>query len=506
MSEPPFLTIPPRMNKTAFNPIVNYLNDRAAGFEKGVSYIIRKNGSVYEVINGSTGKIDYSGANFQTLFTSSLGSNRTIFFVAGTYECPSKGAMTIYDIHDLTLISTDGATFLYTYDGATDGGNAILHIGRSSYNINVIGLKLNMQWSVLENNTTSIGISWALKIDSEVGWDYTHDIFLDKIQLLDCPDCGLVVAAARNIHFSDTIFKRFGEHAFYICGDESLPDPYNYNVTFVNGKFYNWGKYVRGYLKMEMTKGALFDHCWLEPNEDGEDCLIPSPLAPIDYGMYGFVFWNDFNVVVCNKTTLVGTNSTSAEYAFGTSVDLLYYSDNITFRDFIIKDWRYISTQNSCTNTSYEDVLLIDVVPPFGGERGPHFVDNVTLRVEGVDSKYTLDEVTPMFYDFDGAVNDGENVADYPVACTFANGSVDSNLLELHCGNGASGMYNVLLTSEKAVRVMPAVGKQVWYEGTWQTADEFAISDVEGSTMTFVADGNGNVLVLQKSGTWSMSS
>lgn len=34
-----------------------------AAFEKSASYIIRKNGSYYEAINGSTGKIDYGGSN-----------------------------------------------------------------------------------------------------------------------------------------------------------------------------------------------------------------------------------------------------------------------------------------------------------------------------------------------------------------------------------------------------------------------------------------------------------
>jgi parallel beta-helix repeat protein len=49
------------------NAVHNHCLGTTASHEKGVSYIIRKNGSLYEAVNGSTGIVEYSSANAVTV-------------------------------------------------------------------------------------------------------------------------------------------------------------------------------------------------------------------------------------------------------------------------------------------------------------------------------------------------------------------------------------------------------------------------------------------------------
>ena len=83
------------------HPIVkledDYNNILDHALEKGVSYIIRKNGSTYEAINGSTGKIDYSSADAATVIQQScnaLTAGRTTtekIVIDGSFNLGSYG-------------------------------------------------------------------------------------------------------------------------------------------------------------------------------------------------------------------------------------------------------------------------------------------------------------------------------------------------------------------------------------------------------------------------------
>jgi len=76
-------TIPPQLTKNEWNALLDH------ALEKPASYIIRKNGSYYEAINGTTGKIDYSGTNASTVIQSAINaltSGGKIFLKAATYE------------------------------------------------------------------------------------------------------------------------------------------------------------------------------------------------------------------------------------------------------------------------------------------------------------------------------------------------------------------------------------------------------------------------------------
>lgn len=66
MSE--FRTIPPKLTATEWNALLDH------GLVKPASYIIRKNGSYYEAINGNTGKIDYSGTDASQVIQSAINA------------------------------------------------------------------------------------------------------------------------------------------------------------------------------------------------------------------------------------------------------------------------------------------------------------------------------------------------------------------------------------------------------------------------------------------------
>jgi len=89
------------------------------GLEKPASYIIRKNGNYYEAINGSTGKIDYGGANnaggvsgsdAATVMQQVIDNGKTIFIKEADYYI----SKTINCYEYTTLIFENRDTKLYT--------------------------------------------------------------------------------------------------------------------------------------------------------------------------------------------------------------------------------------------------------------------------------------------------------------------------------------------------------------------------------------------------------
>jgi len=61
-------TIPPQLTRDQWNALLDH------ALEKPASYIIRKNGSYYEAINGTTGKIDYSGTDAASVIQSAINA------------------------------------------------------------------------------------------------------------------------------------------------------------------------------------------------------------------------------------------------------------------------------------------------------------------------------------------------------------------------------------------------------------------------------------------------
>jgi len=75
-------TIPPQLTRDQWNALLDH------ALEKPASYIIRNNNGTIEAINGSTGKIDYSGTDASTVIQSAINAltnGGKIFIKAGTY-------------------------------------------------------------------------------------------------------------------------------------------------------------------------------------------------------------------------------------------------------------------------------------------------------------------------------------------------------------------------------------------------------------------------------------
>jgi len=95
--------IPPKLTKDEWNALLNH------GLYKTANYIIRKNGSYYEAINGETGKVDYGGQNNCGGVS---GTNAAAVIQAAINALTNGGVIFIkrgtYEINSTISWSTDG--------------------------------------------------------------------------------------------------------------------------------------------------------------------------------------------------------------------------------------------------------------------------------------------------------------------------------------------------------------------------------------------------------------
>ena len=91
----------------------DYNNILDHALEKGVSYIIRKNGSVYEAIEGATGKIGFGGVNdvggidgadAVTVMQAAFTVGGTILFKDGTYTLNTGDTSKLHQISFTTPV------------------------------------------------------------------------------------------------------------------------------------------------------------------------------------------------------------------------------------------------------------------------------------------------------------------------------------------------------------------------------------------------------------------
>ncbi|MHA1289763.1 MAG: hypothetical protein ACTSPB_20460 [Candidatus Thorarchaeota archaeon] len=97
------------------------------GLEKTASYVIRKNGSYYEAINGSTGKIDYGGQNNAGGVD---GTDAAAVIQAAVDTLTNGGKILIkkgkYDINSRIEIRSEG--LIFEGEGASDSGVTIFNV------------------------------------------------------------------------------------------------------------------------------------------------------------------------------------------------------------------------------------------------------------------------------------------------------------------------------------------------------------------------------------------
>jgi len=170
------------------------------GLEKPASYIIRKNGSYYEAINGSTGKIDYGGANNAGGVSGSdaaaviqqainvLAEGGTIFIKSGTYVINSKISLAPR-IH---LIGEGWATIL---QAGTDLNDHILDFSPEGAQAVVDVIISHLKIDGNKDNQTSEGR--GINIEYQVGGGYPDpDPFLivEDVFIVDTKGDGLAIS------------------------------------------------------------------------------------------------------------------------------------------------------------------------------------------------------------------------------------------------------------------------------------------------------------------------
>jgi parallel beta-helix repeat protein len=109
-------TIPPQLTRDQWNALLDH------ALEKPASYIIRNSNGTIQAINGSTGKIDYSGADASTVIQSAINAltNGSIFIKKGNYELNNR--IIVYN-KSINIIGEKGARL---YAGSSMVDNLIV--------------------------------------------------------------------------------------------------------------------------------------------------------------------------------------------------------------------------------------------------------------------------------------------------------------------------------------------------------------------------------------------
>lgn len=192
----------------ATHPIIkledDYNNILDHGLDKGLSFIMRKNGSNYEAIDGATGKLATTpNTDGYTVLNSILGSNRTIFFKAGTTYTMDTRLM-FNGVSHLTFLGENRSAVLQLGDGVD---HHLISMVNSSHDINLLNLGLDgngsnqTTWSSIVKlysdsyniNIRHCEIKNAATTGIDVGSGSTdfHDVWIIDNNI---HDCGLITA------------------------------------------------------------------------------------------------------------------------------------------------------------------------------------------------------------------------------------------------------------------------------------------------------------------------
>ena len=183
--------IPPRLTKAEWNALLDH------SLEKNASYIIRSGStsSLYEAINGSTGLITYSGANWDYVIGMALSGSRgssqsSIFIKAGDYP-----PITFYDPYNCEIIgegnektiikaTTNTPCIAFYRTATTPSGRSNLRIanlrlsGSGYANTSAHGIYLSGSWHFIVDNVTISGVRDGLHF-VEGQWFEARDVLID---------------------------------------------------------------------------------------------------------------------------------------------------------------------------------------------------------------------------------------------------------------------------------------------------------------------------------------
>lgn len=236
----PIPEIPPRMNKDIWE---TYVANRV--WEKGISNIIRKNGDYYEAINGSTGKVNYDGADAAAVIQAALDNltgdrtwqegikvkgdieiDTTITLPSYLYLDLSQAKITLADSSNCTLFSATLKTNITIFGGVVDGNRANnLGVTKGFYfeectNCLVIGVQvqnlLDRGVQFYDGSENQIAYSKAIYCgtDYQQGFtlEYEDHSSISHCYGLDCLDVNFILAYCNRCSINDCISEASGSY------------------------------------------------------------------------------------------------------------------------------------------------------------------------------------------------------------------------------------------------------------------------------------------------------
>jgi len=157
-------------------------------YTETASYIIFKQGSYYYAINGSTGEIEFSGTNATQVIQNAVGTARTLYLKAGTYQLTST--LTLPD--DITIIG----------ESNHDDSGAVLSLN-SGATINVQNAeRVHLENLVIYGNNAAVGITAG----NDTGRN--GDFYFSNVVIRNCT-YGLYVATTTGFYDSTFIECNF---------------------------------------------------------------------------------------------------------------------------------------------------------------------------------------------------------------------------------------------------------------------------------------------------------
>lgn len=348
----------------------------SSALEKTASYIVRVNGSNYEAINGSTGKISYSGIDASAVINAAitaLSSGGKIFIKAGTYNItapiiPSsnlllvgEGYATILsqtaDINEVILIQT---VYRCQVANLRINGNKASRTTGTGIHIKHVGAFVTEQNHVVENVIIEDMDDYGVLADVTVTADCIRNIHFNKVVTKNCDLSGFHYTITDSF-FTDCVSLENGNAGFYSrggCNSHKGCAAYGNSwagfdfsegqrETYTNCEGSN--NQQSGFQSGGATNSHRFVGCW--GHENGQDAgvwaglYLTSPTDVIITGCSFFTSPQEYGIYLSDPTRcLVEDNN-----VYGNAVAGIYLTGSVT--NCIIRDNVGFVTENSGYST-----------------------------------------------------------------------------------------------------------------------------------------------------------
>lgn len=220
------------------------------------TYTVWREGSNYYAKNAYGFQPSYSGStNATQVFLNTFQNNSEVWIKAGTYLLTDGWGICVHNIHDLKVHAEFGTVFKKQEDGVV---GQIIQISEASSNIVFEGITFDQDRDNPNHDTAGdYGLQWNVRVVGD-----SEDIYFYNCKFINGEQCLFVVGASNLVTVRDSFFDKAGEHPVYVTIGAR-------NVLFDNCDFYNWGKAIRGYVKIDHSSYVTFNECYFDGDEDG---------------------------------------------------------------------------------------------------------------------------------------------------------------------------------------------------------------------------------------------